>query len=375
MTNDHQPTIAIDIRGAGYTGMGRFTRSTVGRIARMDAGLRFVVLANPAQDLDWLPESDTIDVVRLRREVPVYSPWEHVELPRAVRESGCDLVHFTNFNTPWTCPTRFVVTIHDTIYLRLPWAMASRLRAWYAGLLMRRSAAKAAQVITISEHSRRDIEELLRVPHERISIAPCGGWAEGEMPTPGPEAIAQAQAHAPYVLYVGNQNPHKNVAGLAAAVAVAKERHPALKLAAVGPKGKHFARLQRELHKRNVADVVEFLDHVSDELLIALYQRAAVVSTATLYEGFGLPVLEGFCAGAPVVASDRTSIPEVAGDAALLADPEDPRAFGDAIASVLDDPALRQRLIDAGRERAKRFTWDRCAERIVEVYRKLTQEG
>ncbi len=367
------PLVAVDARGADYTGMGRYTRCTLRYMVRLDAGLRFAVLANPGQDLSWLPESERVEAVRLPRVVPVYSPREHLALPKALRACGADLAHFLNFNTPWRCPTRFVVTIFDTIYLRLPWAMASRARAWYARLLMRRSAARAAHVLTISEHSRRDIEELLRTPSERITVAPCGGWEPGETPEPGPDALAQADAYAPYVLYVGNQNPHKNIAVLAEAVARVKRTHPDVRLLAVGRKGKHFARLQQELHRRRAAEVIEFLDHVSDELLAALYRRAAVVATATLYEGFGLPVLEGFCAGAPVVASNCTSIPEVAGDAALLADPHRPEEFADQIARVLDDPGLRRRLVEAGRERAKRFSWRRCAEQIVEVYKKVLE--
>ena len=367
----HSPTVAIDVRTADYTGIGRCVRSALPRLAQMDTGLRFVAIANPSQDLSWLPSSDALDVLPLPRDVPLYSPREHWALPKALRQSGCDLAHFTNFNTPWKCPVPFVVTIHDVIYWRFPWDLGSRLRARYAKLLMERAARTAAHVVTVSEHSAKDLEQYLRIPPDRITVVPNGAWQTGEMPEPGPDELALAQAHAPYVLYVGSQNPHKNLAGLADAVGLVREAHPRIKLLAVGKRGRHFDKLARELRRRGLADVVEFAHHVSDELLVALYRRAAVVATASLYEGFGLPVLEAFAVGAAVVCANRSSLPEVAGHAALLADPENPREFADKIQSVLADSELRQRLIDRGRERAKLFTWDRNAQQLADVYRRL----
>ena len=359
------------MRTADYTGIGRCVRCALPKLVQMDTGLRFTAIANPSQDLSWLPSSDALDVLRLPRDVPLYSPREHWVLPKAVRQSGCDLVHFTNFNTPWRCPARSVVTIHDIIYWRFPWDLSSPLRAKYARLLMRRSARTAAHVVTVSEHSAKDLEQYLRIPPDSITVVPNGSWQAGEMPEPGPAALAQAETHVPYVLYVGNQNPHKNVAGLAEAVGLVRKSHPRLKLVAVGKGGRHSDKLARELRGRGLTDVVEFAHHVSDELLVALYRRAAVVATASLYEGFGLPVLEAFSAGAAVVCSDRSSLPEVAGNAALLADPENSREFADKIESVLADSALRQGLIDRGRERVRLFTWERQAQQLADVYRRL----
>lgn len=364
-------TIAIDVRASEHTGIGRYIRCTFSRIAQTEAGLKFVAIANPGQDLSWLPDRGCIEPFVLKRAIAVYSPLEHLVLPWALRRTRCELAHFPHFNAPARCPVPFAATIHDIIYLRFPGDCFSRLRSVYASALIRRTARTAVHVLTISQHSRHDIENLLRVPREKITIAYCGGWEEGELPEPGPDALAAAQARVPYVLYVGNQSPHKNIAGLAEAVQIARRRHPGLKLIAAGKEGRHFGKLQRELRRRGLESTVQFPGHVSDETLVALYRNAGVVATATLYEGFGLPVLEAFCAGAPVVSSNRSSLPEVAGNAALLANPDDPRAFAEAIETVLGDAALRKQLVQRGRQRARVFTWDQCAQAHLNVYQQL----
>ena len=366
-------TLAVDVRTCHHTGMGRYVRCTLSRIAEMDLGLRLVAIANPGQDLNWLPRNERTSVHLLERPVAVYSPWEHVALPRALKRVGCDAVHFTHFNAPLRCPVPAAVTIYDTILLRTLSVAKTPLRALYSKFLMRHAGRLAAAVVTISEHSRADIEALLHVPRDRITITDCGGWTEGELPEPGPEALARARERSPYVIYVGNQNPHKNLVGLAEAVQIVRRKRPTLKLVAVGKESRHFAGLVAELRRRGLAHAVEFTGEVSDEMLVALYRCAEIVSTASLYEGFGLPVLEGFCVGVPVVASNQSCLPEVAGDAAVLADPRNPTEFAAALESVLDDPALQQELVRRGRQRAglRKYAWDHVAERLAEVYQRV----
>ena len=361
-------TIAIDLRSSHHTGLGRHLRCTFSRLVQMDTGFTFVAIASREQDLSWLPTVRNVDVLTLPHVVPLYSPLEHVLLPPAIRRAQCDLVHFNNFNTPAVCPAPYLVTIHDTIYLKFPWDCASLPRALYARALLRRSARGAAHVATVSQHSRRDIERMLRVPRDRISVIYNGGWEDGRAPEPSLKALVDAQRFSPYVLYVGNQTPHKNIARLAEAVEILRQRRPNLRLLAAGKKGRHFPALDQDLRRRGLSQTVVFPGHVDDDLLAALYQKATLVATASLYEGFGLPVLEALSAGAPVVASRASSIPEVAGDAALLADPEDPAAFAQAMESIMSDASLRSRLIRRGPARARLFTWDRVEERLAGAY-------
>ena len=241
--------------------------------------------------------------------------------------------------------------------------------------VFRRPLRGAAHVATVSQHSRRDIERLLRVPRNRITVIYNGGWEDGRPPEPSLKALVDAERFSPYVLYVGNQTPHKNIGRLAEAVEILRQRRPNLRLLAVGNKGRHFPALDEDLRRRGLGQTVVFPGRVSDDLLVALYHNATVVATASLYEGFGLPVLEGFCVGTPVVASNRSSIPEVAGDAAVLADPRDPLAFARAIESVLDECSLRRQLVRRGFERARLFTWDRVAERLADAYRRALSAG
>jgi len=180
------------------------------------------------------------------------------------------------------------------------------------------------------------------------------------------------QLTAPFILYAGNIKPHKNVDRLIEAYAILRRRGvESARLLIIGDEISKYPNLRRLVHRFQLHQHVRFLGFVPDATLAVLYQLASVFVFPSLYEGFGLPPLEAMAAGAPVITSNVSSLPEVVGDAALLIDPMDAGAIADAMARVLGDEALRAELVRRGHERVKAFSWDRSVARVREVYREL----
>ncbi|MBM4047958.1 MAG: glycosyltransferase family 4 protein, partial [Planctomycetes bacterium] len=228
--------IGIDARMAQHTGIGRYVRNVVRHVAALAPDITFVVFVNPSQDRSWLPTAGNVEARELPREVGVYSLAEHTTLPKALRRAGLDLVHFPSFNAPRFCSLPQVVTIHDLIYLLFPESCPSRLAAWYARKMLRTASGRARLVITVSEHGREDVVKHLGLPREKVRPTPEAADEMVELAgrVRDPDALlARFGPLRPYLLYVGNLAPHKNIAGLLAACARVRESHPALRLVVV----------------------------------------------------------------------------------------------------------------------------------------------
>jgi glycosyltransferase involved in cell wall biosynthesis len=181
---------------------------------------------------------------------------------------------------------------------------------------------------------------------------------------------------SPFILYTGNIKPHKNVDRLIEAYSILRRRGVEdVKLLIIGEEISKYPNLRRLVHRHQLHPHVRFFGHVPDDTLAALYRLASVFVFPSLYEGFGLPPLEAMAAGAPVITSNISSLPEVVGDAALLIDPMDAAAIADAMARVLGDAALREQLICKGRERVKHFSWTRSVARTREIYAEVVAEA
>jgi len=271
--------------------------------------------------------------------------WYPYVLPRMAAHQGLDVLHCPTYYGPVASRVPLVVTVHDLAVWRHPEAFGRWTRE-----VVPRSAPRvlraAARVIAVSEFTRGELVELLRLPEEKIRVVPNavedvfspeGGGAEGE-----------------YVLAVGTIEPRKNLPRLAEAA-----RRAGRELRVVGASGWGDVRL----------DGVGYLGEVGDEELARLYRGALCVAYPSLYEGFGIPVLEAMACGAPVVTSRGGATEEVAGGAAVLVDPLDP----DAIAAGIEEAvARRDELRALGLERAQAFSWDESARRTVEIYREVS---
>lgn len=248
-----------------------------------------------------------------------------------------------------------VITIHDLAHIQLP-CFSTYSRRFYYEFLVRPASNRARRVITVSEYSRREILRWTGLPESSVTNVGNGVdftfRPEGYRYDPG----------FPYVLYVGNARPHKNLDRLFSAFAAIDD--PRLRLVLTTPKTQE---LTMRLHEKGIERRIHFAGPVSDEDLPALYRGALALVFPSLMEGFGLPPLEAMACGTPVVASRSTAIPEVVGNAALLVDPLDASDIRQGIERVLEDCALRNAMRQAGLARAQLFSWDTVAAKVNRV--------
>jgi glycosyltransferase involved in cell wall biosynthesis len=298
---------------------------------------------------------------------------EQTLLPLLARRAGVDLVHSLASTAPLWGPFRRVVTVHDLIYARFPDAHAG-MRDRAMRVLVPSGARRAHRVIADSQSTRDDLVELVGLSAERIDVVPLG---VGAVRRSEPAPQAQLREHLrlgerPVVLSLSAKRPHKNLLALIGALAqIPAAERPVLVLA--GYPTEHEAQLRERARTLGVEDDVRFPGWLSEAEVEGLWATAAAFVFPSLYEGFGLPVLEAMARGVPVACSNASSLPEVAGDAALLFDPREESAIADAVTRLLTDRALGERLIAAGRERVREFTWERTARATIDSYRRALE--
>ena len=279
-----------------------------------------------------------------------------VGLPRLLRRLRPRLTHF-QYVVPPAFRGPAVVTVHDLSFERHPDLFTPRDRLLFRTLVPR-SVRRAARVLTVSEWTKRDLVERYGIADSKIVVTPNGVDPAFAPEGPSPNG-------SPYALFVGALQRRKDPA---CAVEALGQVDADLRLLVVGPDKGAGTDLRRIVAARGLGGRVELRGHVPKHELAALYRGAACLVFPSRYEGFGLPVLEAMASGTPVVATAAGALPEVAGDAAVLVEPGDPDALADGIRRALSD---RERLVAAGLERARRFTWAEAARRTAAVYREL----
>jgi glycosyltransferase involved in cell wall biosynthesis len=369
--------VAIDARKLHDYGIGTYVRNLLGELARHDGDHRYVLLCRPG-DADRLRAESPQFEARVLRSGH-YSVSELLAAPLAVSRARVDLFHAPHYVVSPLMPRPYVVTIHDCIHLRFPQYLPNRRAHVYARAMMTMAARRASRVLTVSNASKEDILRYLGVPADKVEVIYNGLDARFAAP-PTAEAIERVRDRymlpSRFVLYAGNIKPHKNVDRLIEAYALVRQRgFEDLKLLIIGEEVTRFPHLRRLVHRHHLHGHVRFFGYVADATLSVLYRLASVFVFPSLYEGFGLPPLEAMAMGAPVIASNVSSLPEVVGDAAILIDPTSPDAIADAIARVLTDDALRADLVRRGHARAQAFSWERSVDRVRQVYRELARHG
>jgi glycosyltransferase involved in cell wall biosynthesis len=293
---------------------------------------------------------------------------EQVMLPRAAAREGVNLVHSLASTAPGWGRFRRVVTVHDLIYARFPEAHAG-IRDLGMRVLVPLAVRRSDRVIVDSQNTRRDVIELLGTPPARVDVVPLGLGAVRRAETlPAPEVRSRfALGERRVVLSLSAKRPHKNLAALIGALArIPGDRRPLLVLP--GYPTWHETELRERAERGGVGDDVRLLGWVSGPELEGLWAIADAFAFPSLYEGFGLPVLEAMARGVPVACSNAASLPEVAGDAALLFDPHDEATIAAAIDRLLCDAAMAEQLRRAGSARVAEFSWERTARLTLDSY-------
>jgi glycosyltransferase involved in cell wall biosynthesis len=362
--------IGIDARKLHDFGIGTYIRNLLRHLARLDGQTEFVIFCRP-EDRDALAA-----VGENFRPVPEtsgnYSIAEQVKIPWALRREGVTLFHAPHYVLPPLVRCRSVVTIHDVIHLMFPQYLPNRVAFSYAKWSITQAAQRATRVMTVSESSKRDILRFVDTEPDKIDVI-YNAYDERFAMEPREEDVVRVreryQLTDEFVLYAGNVKPHKNLERLIDAFALVRKRGlDHLKLVLIGDEISKYTALRRAVHQHQLHKYVRFLGYLPEETLAVMYRLAGVFVFPSLYEGFGLPPLEAMASGTPVVTSNVSSLPEVAGDAAVLVDPYDPQAIADGIYRVLTDEKLRRALIHRGIARAGQFSWEQSVRRVRQIY-------
>ena len=367
--------IAIDARKLRDFGIGTYIRNILIELSRLDRETEYVVLCRPddvgagdvlGQNFRMVPET-----------APAYSISEQFRIPMSLARERVQMVHEPHYVLPPLVRCRSVVTIHDCIHLMFPQYLPSRLAYVYAKGSMWTASKKANKILTVSEASKRDILRFFDVPPEKVVVA-HNAIDERFLSPPDPERThlvkQRYQLDHPFVLYVGNIKPHKNIERLIDAFGRARSQCPDdLKLIIIGDEISKYPALRQSVHKHKLDKHVRFLGFQPMETLATFYRLARAFVFPSLYEGFGLPPLEAMACGAPVVTSNVSSLPEVAGGAALLVDPYDADAIAGGIVQAVTDEALRTELVKRGHERARSFSWTQSVKKIHQIYMEVAR--
>ena len=342
-------------------GMESYARNLYRELGTIDSGMEFVGYASAElseMDTSWFP-GDVVDSGISGENRISWARGELTAVPRAARRRGADLIHSPANIGPRRSSVPVVLTVHDLLPFRhpewVPGPYAPVLRS-----LVRGAARSAARVLTVSRASGDDIERVLGVPRERVDVVPLAGG-----PHRVPSAAAERSAHL--LLSVGNRMPHKNFGMLLEALAQIPERERP-QLVITGSHGDDP--LAPIVEKLGLTAYVRLLGWVPDDELERLYGEASLVVFPTLFEGFGLPVLEAMARGCPVVCSDLPVLREIGGGAAVYVDPANVTGLAHSIRRLLADPAKLAELSDLGRERAAGFTWTAAALGTVRSFQR-----
>lgn len=320
-----------------------------------------------------LRERDDVEVGEIRSSPPGLARtirWLTSGASAGLRATGAQLLHSPNFVVPWNVPVPFVTTVFDLSTRRFPGDHPFEWRAYERWVMPSRAKA-AARVIAISELTRQDVISTYAVKARRVvTIHP--GVGAGFFQAGPPRRAAE-----PRLIFPGAPVARKNLDTVLSAMAAAPTGSFLSKacLQISGATADRFLDHASRIAALGLAGRVEWLGLVPVDEMPRVMASADVCVYPSLYEGFGFPPLESMASGTPVVASNASCLPEVLGDAALLVEPTDVKGFGEAVESVLSNIEVRARLVTAGREHVRDFTWERCAERTMDVYRDALAEG
>lgn len=371
--------IGIDYTAAiaQAAGIGRYVRELISTLLRIDATHQYRLYAATPH-----PIPAALQPPAPIRRLPFQDKWlmrvwhrARLPLPVELITGPVDLFHSPDFVLPPTrSRTRTLLTVHDLSFVRDPDSADDRLRA-YLDRVVPESVARADHILADSQATRQDLIQLWDTPAEKITVLYCGVEPRFR-PVAEPATLAAVRARyqiggGPFILSVSTIQPRKNYRRLIEAFAQLAPRYPDLSLVLAGGRGWKYEEILTAPEEWGIVDRVHFAGFVADEDLPALYAAASIFAYPSLYEGFGIPILEAMACGTPVMASDRSSLPEVTGDAGLQVDPLDVDEMAATLESLLVDDELRRSLVASGFSQAGRFTWAKAAAQLLQVYSTL----
>ncbi len=366
----------MDVRALCWerSGFTRYIRNLLVNLAELDEENEYVLYMNTGREVEEVRGKSNFSVRVIGMPMPAY---KYISIPVCLARDRIDLFHSMTQELPFTGSCRMVTTCYDLNVEFFPGLYRWRVRMLSALRLARRSARRADRIIAISDNTKNDLVRVYGVSPGKVTVIPLG-VEESFRPADRQEARETVRRthgiEGPFVLYVGQIREQKNISRLLDAFREVRGRGAGHKLVLSGHtmRGSEHYDLEGEAARRGLEESVVHISRYQETGdLAVLYNAADLLVYPSLYEGFGLPVLEAMACGTPVVASNTSSMPEVAGDAGMLVDPYDVDAIADAIHSVLTDRDLHTRLSDMGREQAARFSWREAARETLAFYRSV----
>lgn len=376
--------IGIDARLNAYRGGGipQYTHQILTALANLIPADDTLVALQHVKQSARLVDAPTVQHTRMF--TPPHHRFEAWSLPLEVLRLRLDVMHYPDFIAPRLSPCPTIVTIHDLAFMHYPEILDDDARRYYGQV--RESVHRADAVIAVSEATRQDICELLEISPDRIDVVyeaaaahfvpriiPAGEYRTigmgGSMPEHnGHVSLVQGGT---FCLFVSTLEPRKNLSTLLRALRICHNRGKHYHLVVAGSRGWYDDVIFQDVRDLGLGDSVLFVGQVGNDDLVWLYNACVVYANPSLYEGFGLPVVEALACGAPSLVADTGSLPEVAGDAALLLPPRDAEAWADAIEHLWENPDERATLKARGPQQAARFSWERAARETLAIYRRV----
>ncbi|MBU0649106.1 glycosyltransferase family 4 protein [Patescibacteria group bacterium] len=377
--------IGIDARLFGPKtaggGLGRYIQQLITHLQKLDHENEYVLFLRKS---NWEEFKETPNFKKVMADYHWYTLEEQIKMPQKVRAEKLDLMHYPHFNVPIMARTRFIMTIHDLILLEHPTTRATTLgplkyKLKFAGYkkVISQGLRRAKEIIAVSEYTKKSIlkyfpktvAQKIHVIHEAASEL---AQEDATDPTKDMEFLSSRQIRRPFLLYVGNSYPHKNLETLTRAFRKILEAKPDLQLVLAGQENYFSKRVEKDARELGlkVPEQVNFTGFIPDKDLPKLFRQASLYVFPSLLEGFGLPPLEAMNFGLPVASSNSSCLPETLGSAAIYFNPKDIYDMAGAIIQGLDNQALRKTLINAGNLQLQKYSWEKMAKETLEIYRR-----
>ncbi|MBU0964334.1 glycosyltransferase family 4 protein [Patescibacteria group bacterium] len=369
--------IGIDARfyGSFGKGLGRYTEKLIKHLEKIDYNNNYYIFLRKENWASYQPANKKF--TKVLADYKWYSFVEQVFFPLKIWQYRVDLMHFTHFNVPFLYYKKFIVTIHDLILAKYPTRRATtlspisyKIKHIAYSIIIKSAVRRAKKIIAVSKYTKRELVRHFNLDPEKISVtyeAVDPTWQDFSNQE---EVLKKYHVLTPYILYVGNVYPHKNIEGLLVAFKQVLNKLSGYKLVLVGKDDYFFKRLKKEVKLMDLEEHVIFTGFVTDHDLPYLYKNAALYIFPSFCEGFGLPALEACSYGIPVAASNSSCLPEVLDKAAIYFNPKSTAAIADAIINVLTSKKIVQELRRQGLERVKFFSWETLAKKTLDLYAK-----